>query len=47
LYRRVLVAREHSLGNDHPDTMVTRNSLAWWGLEKQGRHDEAAAVFLN
>jgi hypothetical protein len=40
LQRRVLAARERVLGPEHPDTLTTRNDLAYW----TGQAGEAAAA---
>jgi hypothetical protein len=43
-YRQVLDGRRRVLGDQHPDTLVTRHTLAW-AIAQQGRHAEAEQQF--
>jgi len=44
LFRQVLVVRERVLGNADPDTLATRNEVAWM-LAEQGRFEEAEELY--
>jgi len=41
---QVLAVRERMLGDAHPDTLATRNEVAWM-LGKQGRYQEAEEYY--
>jgi tetratricopeptide (TPR) repeat protein len=40
----MLDARTNKLGTDHPDTLVSKNNLAWV-YHLQGKHDQAEALY--
>jgi tetratricopeptide (TPR) repeat protein len=44
LFRQVLVVRERVLGTAHPDTLATRNEVAWM-LAERGRFEEAEELY--
>lgn len=46
LEREVLALRTRVLGEDHPDTLVNINNLAWT-LKVQGKDDEAIALMQS